>query len=56
VYPSLNHVHPMPELSFTPVTEFKKNQQIDHVLSNSFGFGGNTSALIFSKTNREVEK
>jgi 3-oxoacyl-[acyl-carrier-protein] synthase-1 len=49
VYPSLNHVHQMAELSFTPVKEFKKNQQIDHVLSNSFGFGGNTSALIFSR-------
>ncbi|MCW3070985.1 MAG: beta-ketoacyl-[acyl-carrier-protein] synthase family protein [Bacteroidetes bacterium] len=53
VYPSLNHVHQMAELSFTPVKEFKKNQQIDHVLSNSFGFGGNTSALIFSRAKIE---
>jgi 3-oxoacyl-(acyl-carrier-protein) synthase len=50
VYPSLNHVHPMPELSFTPVKELLKDQSIDHVLSNSFGFGGNTSALIFSRS------
>jgi 3-oxoacyl-[acyl-carrier-protein] synthase-1 len=49
VYPSLNYVNPMQELSFQPVTELKKEQKIDHVLSNSFGFGGNTSALIFSR-------
>ncbi|HEX8515862.1 MAG TPA: beta-ketoacyl-[acyl-carrier-protein] synthase family protein [Bacteroidia bacterium] len=51
VYPSLNHKNPMPEVSFLPVTELKKDQKIDHVLSNSFGFGGNTSALIFSRKN-----
>jgi 3-oxoacyl-(acyl-carrier-protein) synthase len=51
VFPSLNLVHPMTELSFTPVKELKKDQKIDHVLSNSFGFGGNTSALIFSRKN-----
>lgn len=50
VYPNLNHVNQMPEVSFTPVKELKKNQKIDHVLSNSFGFGGNTSALIFSRS------
>jgi 3-oxoacyl-[acyl-carrier-protein] synthase-1 len=49
VYPNLNHVNQMPEISFTPVKELKKDQKIDHVLSNSFGFGGNTSALIFSR-------
>lgn len=49
VYPNLNYVHPMTELSFTPEKEMKKDQKIDHVLSNSFGFGGNTSALIFSR-------
>jgi 3-oxoacyl-(acyl-carrier-protein) synthase len=51
VFPSLNYSHPMPELSFQPTTELKKNKTIDHVLSNSFGFGGNTSALIFSRHN-----
>jgi 3-oxoacyl-[acyl-carrier-protein] synthase-1 len=41
----------MPELSFAPTTELQKDKVIDHVLSNSFGFGGNTSALIFSRHN-----
>jgi len=51
VFPSLNYVNPMPELSFAPTTEIQKDKVIDHVLSNSFGFGGNTSALIFSRHN-----
>lgn len=51
VFPNLNYATPMPELSFRPATELLKNKTIDHVLSNSFGFGGNTSALIFSRHN-----
>ena len=51
VYPNLNHVHPMPELSFVPTKTAVTDKKIDHVLSNSFGFGGNTSALIFSRHN-----
>jgi 3-oxoacyl-[acyl-carrier-protein] synthase I len=38
----------MPELPFSPVTTFLKDQPIRHVLSNSFGFGGNCSSLVFS--------
>lgn len=49
--PNLNFHTPMPELNFRPVTELQTHQPINHVLSNSFGFGGNTSALIFSKVN-----
>jgi 3-oxoacyl-[acyl-carrier-protein] synthase-1 len=49
IWPNLNYQHPMPELNFKPVTTLEKNKKIDHVLSNSFGFGGNTSALIFSR-------
>ncbi|MFL5763267.1 MAG: beta-ketoacyl-[acyl-carrier-protein] synthase family protein [Bacteroidia bacterium] len=49
VWPNLNYKDQMPELSFKPVTALEKNKKIDHVLSNSFGFGGNTSALIFSR-------
>jgi len=49
VYPNLNHVHPMTELSFVPTKTAVVDKQINHVLSNSFGFGGNTSALIFSR-------
>ena len=38
-----------PGLDFTPVAEKKENIKLNHVLSNSFGFGGNDSSLIFSR-------
>jgi 3-oxoacyl-(acyl-carrier-protein) synthase len=50
VYPTLNYVNQMPEVSFTPVIRLIKDKKINNVLSNSFGFGGNTSALIFSRS------
>ena len=50
VYPNLRWHTPMPELPFSPVTTFLKDQPIRHVLSNSFGFGGNCSSLVFSKS------
>lgn len=50
VYPNLRFSEPMKEYSFRPETQFLKNQDIHHVMSNSFGFGGNCSSLIFSKT------
>ncbi|PWT78676.1 MAG: beta-ketoacyl-[acyl-carrier-protein] synthase family protein [Bacteroidetes bacterium] len=50
VYPNLRLHDPMKELPFVPERNFLKNQKLRHVLSNSFGFGGNCSSLIFSKT------
>ncbi len=49
IFPNLNFKDQMKELSFKPVTELLENVKVDHVLSNSFGFGGNNSALIFSR-------
>lgn len=48
VYPNLNFKKQMNELNFSPNTELRK-KEIKHVLSNSFGFGGNNSTIIFSK-------
>ncbi|AZQ59440.1 beta-ketoacyl-[acyl-carrier-protein] synthase family protein [Maribacter sp. MJ134] len=48
VYPNLNFKTPMKEFNLVPQTELKK-KEIKTVLSNSFGFGGNCSTLIFSK-------
>lgn len=48
-YPNLNFTNPMEELQIKPVTSLVDNLFIDHVLSNSFGFGGNNVSLIFSK-------
>jgi 3-oxoacyl-(acyl-carrier-protein) synthase len=52
VYPNLRFRTPMTELPFTPETRFLKDQPIRHVLSNSFGFGGNCSSLVFSNAQR----
>ncbi|MFT3701940.1 MAG: beta-ketoacyl-[acyl-carrier-protein] synthase family protein [Agriterribacter sp.] len=49
IYPNLRFETQMKELPFAPATAFKKNARVRNVLSNSFGFGGNCSSLIFSK-------
>lgn len=48
IYKSLNFSHAIPETNAIPVLTHQK-KVIRHVLSNSFGFGGNCSSLIFSK-------
>ncbi len=49
VYPNLRYAAAMPEIQFAPATTFEKGKAIGHVMSNSFGFGGNCSSIIFSK-------
>lgn len=49
IFPNLNFKTKMEEFDLTPVTELKE-KDINHVLSNSFGFGGNCSTLIFSRS------
>ncbi len=49
IFPNLNFKTKMKEFDLTPITEVK-HKEINHVLSNSFGFGGNCSTLIFSKS------
>ncbi|MDR2145480.1 MAG: beta-ketoacyl-[acyl-carrier-protein] synthase family protein [Tannerella sp.] len=46
---NLNFSHQIEELAFSPVTDSKPKGYIKNVLSNSFGFGGNNSAIIISK-------
>ena len=48
ILPSLNFNQKMNEFDLTPNLELKK-KEISTVLSNSFGFGGNCSSLIFVK-------
>lgn len=48
VFPNLNFKTPMKEFNLVPVTSPKK-KELKTVLSNSLGFGGNCSTLIFSK-------
>lgn len=49
VFPNLNFNTPMEEFNMIPQTTLK-HKNIEHVLSNSFGFGGNCSTVIFSKS------
>jgi len=49
IYPNLRLQTPMQALPFVPEKTFQQGVAVDHVLSNSFGFGGNCSSLIFSK-------
>ena len=48
-WPNLHFTEKMDELDFTPVTTLTRDGEVRHVMSNSFGFGGNNTALIFSK-------
>jgi 3-oxoacyl-[acyl-carrier-protein] synthase-1 len=49
IYPNLRLQTPMAAFPFVPETAFSRQPDIKHVLSNSVGFGGNCSSLIFSK-------
>jgi len=50
IIPNLRFETQMKELNFAPSTSLIENIELNHMLSNSFGFGGNCSSLIFSKT------
>lgn len=49
VYPNLNFKTQMKAFEITPQLELK-HKSLNAVMSNSFGFGGNCSTVIFSKT------
>ncbi len=49
VFPNLRFEKPIPEIGLTPQLQFEEGIEIRHVMSNSFGFGGNCSSIIFSK-------
>ena len=48
VYANLHFNNPIAGTGLLPVQAYKK-MPVNHVMSNSFGFGGNCSSLIFSK-------
>jgi 3-oxoacyl-(acyl-carrier-protein) synthase len=49
VFPNLRFENVIPEIGIKPQVKFENEIPIRHVMSNSFGFGGNCSSLIFSK-------
>ncbi len=48
IYPSLNFTNAIESTGLRPVAATRK-LNLHHVMSNSFGFGGNCTSLIFSK-------
>jgi len=48
LYPGINFKNPIPETGLEPIPTYQKTA-LTHIMSNSFGFGGNCSSLIFSK-------
>jgi len=48
VYPNLHFKNAISSTGLKPVQSYTK-MPVNHVMSNSFGFGGNCSSLIFSK-------
>jgi len=47
--PNLNFKNRISELTISPVADVVSNYECQHILSNSFGFGGNNTSIIFSK-------
>ncbi len=53
IFPNLRFQNPMAEFDLMPETQMKSNAEIKHIMSNSFGFGGNNSVLIISSLDPE---
>lgn len=49
VFPNLFFSEPMDDVPLKPVLHVLKDFPVHHVLSNSFGFGGNNTSLVFSE-------
>ena len=49
IFPNLNFENEIAETKLKPNTKFQTVDEVNVVLSNSFGFGGNNSSLIFKK-------
>ncbi len=49
IFPNLNFKTEMQEEKISPVTSLLNNTSLQNIMSNSFGFGGNDSSLIFQK-------
>lgn len=49
LFPNINFETPITGSGLSPICEFAEGKDIRCVLSNSFGFGGNCSSLVFAK-------
>jgi len=51
LFPGLHVTEPIHGAASAPVSEWKSNYKLNYVLSNSFGFGGNCTSLVFAGVN-----
>ena len=49
VFPNFSFTNPVPGPALEPVQRLHIDSEVRHVLSNSFGFGGNCASLLFSR-------
>ncbi|MBN2659202.1 MAG: beta-ketoacyl-[acyl-carrier-protein] synthase family protein [Spirochaetales bacterium] len=49
VHPTINVFNQDPAIELNVVTETYVDKKIDHIISNSFGFGGQNASIIFSR-------
>lgn len=49
LFPNLRFENAIPETAIIPQREFATGVEVKNVMSNSFGFGGNCSSIIFSR-------
>jgi 3-oxoacyl-(acyl-carrier-protein) synthase len=49
LYPSLRCKEPIEEFDFKPLDCYAPNVNINNIISNSFGFGGNCTSIVLSK-------
>ena len=49
--PTINYETPDPECDLDYIPNTAREKRVDHVLSNSFGFGGQNVSLIVSRWN-----
>jgi 3-oxoacyl-[acyl-carrier-protein] synthase-1 len=49
LFPNLRFRQPMTSIGLMPQTTFERNVDVANVMSNSFGFGGHCSSIIFSR-------
>jgi len=55
-FPNINFKNPVVETGLIPLTAVTDLQNVVNVLTNSFGFGGNDSSIVFSKTTNNEKK
>jgi 3-oxoacyl-[acyl-carrier-protein] synthase II len=49
IHPTMNYTTPDPECDLDYVPNEARKQEVQHVLSNSFGFGGQNACLVFGR-------